>query len=187
MAEPVPMKPGTYWGADGKAHAVEQFQDQPGAPNAFVQRSTLDNHITAQGNPAYGAVPSGTVMGPQGAISQVPIQQQPTFKIQGVNGVFVNGPDGRPVKVGDDQYGPQQLLEMRGKLLDAEPVKNYQQAADAYGSMVAAAKLNPGGMRAYACGTPSRARSTPGPSPASGPSRRSRKARACRPRSRGSS
>ena len=39
---------------------------------------------------------------------------------------------------------------MRDNLLGSEPVKNYQQAADAYGSMVAAAQQNPGGMRAYA-------------------------------------
>lgn len=149
-AQPVAMKPGTYWGPDGQAHSVEQFKDQQSAPNAFVQRSSLDNHITAQGNPAFGPLPAGTSMNGQGEIGQQPIQQQKTFKIPNVNGVFVSGPDGRPVKVGDDQYGPEQLLKMRQDLLGAEPVKNYQQAADAYGSMVAAAKQNPGGMRAYA-------------------------------------
>lgn len=146
----VDMKPGTYWGQDGKAHSVEQFTDQPGSPNAIVQRSTLDNSVHAQANPAYGALPSGTVMSPQGGISQVPIQQQPTFTIPGVAGRFVNGPDGRPVKVGEAEYGPAELLKMRDNLLGSEPVKLYQQAADAYGSMVAAAKQNPGGMRAYA-------------------------------------
>lgn len=149
-ASPVEMKPGTYWGPDGQAHSVEQFQDQASAPNAYVQRSTLDNSIHAQANPGYGSLPAGTSMAPNGQISQVPIQQQQTFKIPNVNGVFVNGPDGRPVKVGDDQYGPEQLLKMRQDLLGSEPVKLYQQAADAYGSMVNAAKQGLGGMRAYA-------------------------------------
>lgn len=149
-ASPVDMKPGTYWGQDGKPHAVEQFQDQPGAPNAFVQRSNLDNSVHAQANPAYGSLPAGTSMSPNGQISQVPIQQQQTFRMPNVSGVFVMGPDGRPTKVGDDQYGPEQLLKMRQDLLGSEPVKLYQQAADAYGAMVNAASQNLGGMRAYA-------------------------------------
>lgn len=150
-ASPVEMKPGTYFDPQtGQARSVEQFQDQPGAPNSFVQRSSLDGSIHAQANPAYGALPAGTAMGPQGGISQVPIQQQQTFRIPGANGIFVNGPDGRPVKVGDDQYGPEQLFGLRKQVMESDAYKNYQSAQDAWGAMRAAASQPNGGMRAYA-------------------------------------
>jgi hypothetical protein len=150
-ASPVEMKPGTYFDPQtGQARSVEQFQDQPGAPNSFIQRSSLDGSIHAQANPAYGALPAGTAMGAQGGISQVPIQQQKTFRIQGANGIFVNGPDGRPVKVGDDQYGPEQLFGLRKQVMESDAYKNYQSAQDAWGAMRAAASQPTGGMRAYA-------------------------------------
>lgn len=155
QAAPVdPSKP--YWGNDGKAHYAPgtTFEDvQGGAPNVIMQRGP-DNQLHAIANPAYGPVPAGSVMGRgnqgQGEISQIPIQQAKTFRMQGVNGVFVTGPDGRPVKVGDDQYGPEQVLKMRDQTIGSDAFKNYQQAADAYGAMISAAKQNPSGMRAYA-------------------------------------
>lgn len=52
--------------------------------------------------------------------------------------------------VKDPGLNNERLIAMRGQLADKEPIKNYQQAQDAYGAMIRAAAQPNGGMRAYA-------------------------------------
>lgn len=149
QAAPVdPSKP--YWGPDGQAHYApgNTFTDVAGPQNAYTQRDP-QGKIVSTARPDFGSLPTGTQLN-NGVVSQLPTSQMQTFRMPGVNGVFVNGPDGRPVKVGDDQYGPEQLIALRDKVVGSEPMKLLQASNDAYGAMVNAAKLGQGGMRAYA-------------------------------------
>ena len=147
-----PSKP--YWGADGRAHyapGTEFSAPQQLSPSALVQTGP-NGKVEVQSIPGVqGSVPEGMVRDPKaGGYSRVPTQQAQTFKIPGANGLFIMGADGKPQKVADDQYGPEQLLRLRQELITSEPVRLYQQSMDAYGAMLAAAKQGPGGMRAYA-------------------------------------
>lgn len=121
------------------------------SPSDAAQRDAFGNISHAAIPGVQGAIPEGMVRDPQtGGYTKVPTQQAQTFRIPGTNGLFVMGPNGQPTKVGEDQYGPEQLLKMRDQVIASEPVKLYQQAQDAYGSMINAANQGPGGMRAYA-------------------------------------
>jgi spore germination cell wall hydrolase CwlJ-like protein len=127
-----------------------QYHQAPGGtPSAIVQTGPngKQDYLTVPGK--QGAVPEGMVY-QNGALQRLPSQTQQTFRIPNVNGVFVNGPDGKPVKVGEDQYGPEQLFALRRQFIDSEAFKNFQQSKSAWDAMVSSAALPQGGMRAYA-------------------------------------
>lgn len=134
-ASAVPMKEGTYWGSDNKPHAVEQFIDQPGAPNAFTQRSNLDNSVHTAANPAYGAVSPGMVMGPDGKMAPVPVEQGHRYRLPGSLGWYQNGPDGKPVKVADDAITPKDLQTARDAFNSNEDVKKANEGIAAYNGL----------------------------------------------------
>jgi hypothetical protein len=151
-ATPVdPSKP--YWGADGRAHYAPgmEYSQAPGPTPSSVLQYDPQHKLEVLNIPGMqGSAPEGTVYNPATkSFDRIPTQQQQTFRIPGVSGAFVNGPNG-PTKVGEDQYGPEQLFGLRKQVLDSDAYKNFQAANDAYGAMIAAAKQPNGGMRAYA-------------------------------------
>lgn len=145
MVTPIALKPGEYWGPDGQAHSTEQFKDQPGSPNATIQRSTLDNHITSTPNAAYGAVAGGMVMGPGGHVSPVPVDQKARYRIPGAPGFYVTGADGNPTKVAEDNYTVKDVGQTMQELTSSQQYDKAAKLTEMYRGAVQAA-TRPGGI-----------------------------------------
>lgn len=135
QAAPVELNKDEYFTPDGSAHSVHQMQDVLGAPNAWVQRDAVDNSIKATANPAYGAIPSGAQMGPNGQISQMagtgvrPLLDPHERAAYGISptdrAAYAVGLDGKIAKTADDPFGPSAQLDYTGKIQALEPYKNY--------------------------------------------------------------
>lgn len=150
MAPPKDM----MWGPNGQAVPMPgtQFQNLPGSPNERLQADPF-GQLHSTGNPAYGPVPAGGVLqagqGGRPQLSQLPVAAAPTFRIPGAQGFYTTGPDGRPVKVADDQFGITDVLKVRESALSSKQADDYNQSNAAYQAMVANAG-KPNGMSAYA-------------------------------------
>lgn len=115
-----------------------------GGPNGGVQANAFGERST-YANPNVGSLGPNQVSNPDGSVSNRTVQQQPTFKIPGANGVFVQGPDGRPVKVAEDSFTPKDLGERLTGLQKSDQFKAADNAVNMYTAAVQAAQ-RPGGI-----------------------------------------
>ncbi|MGA0603519.1 cell wall hydrolase [Caulobacter sp. KR2-114] len=133
--------------------ATGQYERQPGMSFRQVQGASPSDsaQIGPDGRVYHEAIPG--VQGPLGSnqvysggqVKTLPVQQQPTFKIPGANGIFVNGPDGRPVKVADDSFTPKDLGDRLTKLQGSDQYKLADTATNMYNAAVQASQ-RPGGI-----------------------------------------
>lgn len=146
MATPItdPSKP--YMGADGRAHFVPgmEFTDQPSSPNQFVQRGP-DGQVHTSANAAYGSVPAGSVMGPQGGIGQLPTQERQRFRIPGAPGFYSLDANGTAQKVADDNYTVKDVGSTMQELTSSQQYDKAAKLTEMYRGAVQAA-TRPGGI-----------------------------------------
>lgn len=117
---PLGLKPDEAYGPDGQARFIgPQAQQISRGPGGGQQRAP-DGSISTYTNPNSGPLGPNQTFGPDGSVVNRQVQQQNTFRIPGANGIFTNGPDGRPVKVADDQF-PQKDLGDRLTKLQSSP------------------------------------------------------------------
>lgn len=131
------------------------YQDVQGAPNAYTQRGP-DGQIHVTGNPAYGAVPAGTVLGQGGPNGQgasvTPMggtQPRPLTSLQdraaaGIQpsdrNAYAVGPDGKVVKIADAPYGPTQIQSVHDNFWGSDETKKAQEAYSAFTGLTTALK-----------------------------------------------
>jgi len=121
-----------------------QYNTVASGPAGVTQADPFGQyHATA--NPNVAAPPPGMQFGADGGLHQTPVEQMQTFKIPGANGVFVRGPDGRPVKVADDSFTPKDLGDRLTKLQGSDQFKLADTATNMYNAAIQAAQ-RPGGI-----------------------------------------
>lgn len=128
-----------------KAMASWQPQAQAAAAHAMpasAQAAAAPARATGDIAPSFSAVH-------QGALVRNATPEEMTAAGYPPGAVGQVKPDGT-IDVKQAGFGPDQLISMRSKLADSEPIKNWQMANDAYGAMINAAAQPNGGMRAYA-------------------------------------
>lgn len=156
---PIELNKGEYFD-HGQARSVHQLEDvQSSAPNNYVQRDPVTHQLTITGNPAYGAVPGNTHMGPDGAISANPIAgagpggapggggewSAPTA-IPGQSGLYItNRLTGEIKSAGTPAFTPKDLGE---RLTNLQKSPQYIAADNAVNMFTAAsqAAARPGGI-----------------------------------------
>ena len=120
------------------------YQQIAAGPNGGVQADPFGKR-DAYSNPNVGALGPNQVSNADGSVSNRPVEQQQTFKIPGANGVFVNGPDGRPMKVADDAFSVKDLGDRLTKLQGSDQYKAADNAVNMYTAATQAAQ-RPGGI-----------------------------------------
>ena len=144
-AKPLSAPDKMMWGQDGRLHPLPGAETAPisQGPNGGVQQDAFGSR-SAFTNPNMGALGPNQISNLDGSVSNRPVQQQPTFKIPGANGIFTNGPDGRPVKVADDSFTPKDLGDRLTKLQGSDQFKQADNSVNMYTAATQAAQRRGG-------------------------------------------
>lgn len=129
------------------------FENGPEAMSAWrgpAKGQGVQAQSSGQGQPpaqpggGYGAAYA------QGKSYEVLPPTDPLYQRYAPGTVLKKAPNGEVSADTSNAFGPDQLISLRGKLNDEEPVKNWRIANTAYGAMTNAAAQHNGGIRAYA-------------------------------------
>jgi hypothetical protein len=135
---------GTFYGADGQLHSVNQTQTIAQTPAGGLQQNAFTGKIDPFSNPSTGPIPAGRAMNAQGQMTDVPSAQPQRFRIPGATGWYVTDPGtGKPVKVADDAVTPDSVFAQQKDFLGSETYKSAINVTNALNSVQRALQSAP--------------------------------------------